>query len=246
MTELKGMKVLVTGSSRGIGQGVARYLADRGARVAITYSSSAEAAQETFKSLPGEGHLIFPLKVQEASSVDEAFGKITSDWGGLDGLVNNAGITRDQLLLRMKPEDFQDVVNTNLMGTFLCTKAAVKIMLKQKRGSIVSVTSVIGQMGNAGQSNYAASKAGIEAFSKSVAQEVASRGIRVNCIAPGYIATEMTGGLTDAQKESILSNVPLRLLGEVDDVAAAVGYLLSEQTRYITGQTISVNGGLYM
>jgi 3-oxoacyl-[acyl-carrier protein] reductase len=238
--------VLVTGSSRGIGAGVARYLASCGAKVAVTYASSASQAEEVYASLSGDGHLIFPLVVNDSASVDEAFNRIMETWGGLEGLVNNAGITKDQLLLRMKPEEMEAVLQTNLMGTFLCTKAAVKIMLKQRQGSIVNITSVIGQTGNAGQSNYAASKAGIEAFSKSVAQEVGSRGIRVNCVAPGFISTEMTAALSAAHKEDILKKVPLGFLGEVDDVASPVGYLLSEQSRYITGQTISVNGGLNM
>jgi len=241
-----GKNVLVTGSSRGIGAAIARRLAMEGARVAVTYSSGSEAAQKVVESLPGSGHLCLKLNVADESSVTAVFAEIAQNFGTLDGLVNNAGITRDQLILRMKAEDFQTVLDTNLKGTFLCTRAAVKMMIKARSGSIVNITSVIGEMGNAGQANYAASKAGTEGFSKSIAQEVASRGIRVNCVAPGFIVTEMTGVLSDQQKESIFAKVPLRELGDVDDVASATAFLLSSESKYITGHTLSVNGGLYM
>lgn len=236
----------MTGSSRGIGSGIARRLAEEGARVAITYSSNAEAAEKVHRSLPGSGHLCLKLNIADETQVTSAFDEIVKQFGALDGLVNNAGITRDQLILRMKAEDFQSVLDTNLRGTFLCTKAAVKLMIKARAGSIVNITSVIGEMGNAGQSNYAASKAGIEGFSKSIALEVASRGVRVNCIAPGFIVTEMTDVLSDQQKQAILGKVPLGQLGDVEDIAAACAFLLSSEAKYITGQTLSVNGGLYM
>lgn len=242
----EGKNILVTGSSRGIGAGIAQFLAEEGARVAVTYSSGAESAQKVVASLPGTGHLCLKLNVSDESSVNAAFEEIAQKFGQLDGLVNNAGITKDQLLLRMKTEDFQAVIDTNLKGVFLCTRAATKMMLKARTGSIVNITSVIGEMGNAGQSNYAASKAGVEAFSKSIAQEVASRGIRINCVSPGFIVTEMTDVLTDQQKQAILSKVPLNQLGDVKDIASATAFLLSPESKYITGQTLGVNGGLYM
>ncbi len=241
-----GKYILVTGSSRGIGAAIAHHLASEGARVAITYSGGQAAAERVLAALPGTGHIALQLNVTDEASVASVFETIAKDFGQLDGLVNNAGITKDQILLRMKTEDFQSVIDTNLKGTFLCTRSAVKIMIKARKGSIVNITSVIGEMGNAGQSNYAASKAGVEGFSKSIAQEVASRGIRVNCVAPGFIVTEMTDALTDQQKESILSKVPLKTLGDTDDVAKATSFLLSDESKYITGQTLSVNGGLYI
>lgn len=246
MANLKDKRILVTGSSRGIGAHTAQFLANQGARVVVTYGRSKEKAEELFKTLPGEGHLLIPFNVSDEDSIKEGFNTITKEMGGLDGLVNNAGITRDQLLLRMKESEFDDVIQTNLRGTFLCTKLAVKIMMKAKKGSIVNITSVIGQAGGSGQANYAASKAGVEAFSKSIAQEVGSRNIRVNCIAPGFIATDMTDELPEERKQAILSVVPLKSIGEPIDVAHSVAFLLSDESKYITGQTINVNGGMYM
>ena len=196
--------------------------------------------------MKGDGHLLLPFNVSDESSIAEGFTKISEAFGGLFGLVNNAGITRDQILLRMKPTDFDEVIQTNLRGVFLCCKSAAKLMIKARAGSIVNITSVVGQTGQGGQANYAASKAGVEAFGKSLAQEIGSRGIRVNSIAPGFIATDMTDALTEAQKSSILDKVPLRTLGEPIDVAHTTSFLLSEQAKYITGQTIAVNGGMYM
>lgn len=242
----EGKAVMVTGSSRGIGAAIARRLAAEGARVAVTYSSKPDAAEQVMKTLPGEGHICLKLDVSDEASVQAAFDEALKAFGKLDGLVNNAGITRDQLILRMKTEDFDAVINTNLKGTFFCTRAAVKTMMRARSGAIVNITSVIGEMGNAGQSNYAASKAGIEAFSKSIAKEVGSRGVRVNCVAPGFIVTEMTDVLSDEQKNAILEKVPLNQFGQVEDVAAAVAFLLSDEAKYITGHTLSVNGGLYM
>ena len=241
-----GKNILVTGSSRGIGAGIAHRLASEGARVAVTYSSGEEAARKVMAGLPGSGHICLKLNVSDEASVTDAFNEISKQFTTLDGLVNNAGITRDQLILRMKTEDFQAVIDTNLKGTFLCTRAAVKMMIKARAGSIVNITSVIGEMGQAGQSNYAASKSGVEGFTKSIAQEVASRHIRVNCVAPGFIVTEMTDVLTDQQKEAILSKIPLNQLGSVEDIAAATSFLLSSESKYITGHILSVNGGLYM
>lgn len=243
---LQGKRVAVTGSSRGIGAAIAKWLADEGASVVVTYSSNEAAAKAVVGNLGGSNHLCLPLNVADEASVDSFFEK-TLAAGVLDGFVNNAGITRDQLILRMKTEDFDAVLATNLRGTFLCSRAAVKAMLKGKiRGSIVNITSVVGEMGNAGQANYAASKAGVEGLTKSLAKEVASRGIRLNCIAPGYIVTEMTGALTDEQKAKFQTAIPLGALGEPEDVAAATAFLLSDEARYITGHTLSVNGGLYI
>ncbi len=246
MSRLEGKTVLVTGSSRGIGAKTAQYLAEQGMRVAVTYGRSKEQAEEIFKNLNGDGHLLLPFNVSDEDSVKEGFEVLLKEFTTLDGLVNNAGITRDQLILRMKNEDFDQVIDTNLRSVFLCTKLAVKAMMKARKGSIVNVTSVIGQMGGAGQSNYAASKGGVEAFSKSIAQEVGSRNIRVNCIAPGFIATDMTDELPEERKKAILSSVPLNSIGEPIDVAQSVAFLLSDESKYITGQTIGVNGGLYM
>ncbi len=241
-----GKTALITGSSRGIGAGIALRLAREGARVAVTYSSNADAAHRILERLPGSGHVCVQLNVAEEASVEGAFSQIIEQLGQLDFVVNNAGITKDQLLLRMKLDDFNQVIDTNLKGVFLCTKAAAKIMLRAKTGAMVNITSVIGQTGNPGQANYAASKGGVEAFTKSVAQELGSRQIRINCVAPGFISTEMTEALTEAQQQAILKDVPLQMLGDVDDVAAAVSFLLSNEAKYITGHTISVNGGLFM
>jgi 3-oxoacyl-[acyl-carrier protein] reductase len=237
----------VTGGSRGIGAGIALRAAQLGARVALTYSSQADAAERVCQSLPGEGHMKLKMDVGDEASVNAGLDEVLKHFGGrLDGLVNNAGITSDQLLLRMKTEDFDRVLQTNLRGTFLCTRAAIKSMMKARAGAIVNVTSVIGQTGNAGQANYAASKAGIEAFTRSVALELGGRHVRANCVAPGFISTEMTDVLADAQKQGILEKVPLGSIGETVDVANAVCFLLSEEAKYITGHTLSVNGGLHM
>ena len=243
---LNGKRIVVTGSSRGIGAGIARFLAAQGARVAITYTSQPGPAEEVMASLPGSGHLLMKLDVTSAESVESAFEQILKAFDGLDALVNNAGITRDQLLMRMKDEDFDAVMATNLRGAYLCTKAVMRPLLKARGGSIVNVSSVVGQMGNPGQANYAASKAGLEGFTRSVAQEVASRSIRVNAVAPGFIVTDMTHALDEKQKEVIQARIPMQRLGTVDDVAQAVGFLVSDMSLYITGQVLQVNGGLYM
>lgn len=244
--DLKGQSVLITGGSRGIGAGIAHRLAELGARVAITYSSSKESAEKVLKALPGEGHILLQLNVADEDSVAQCVSETLKSFDKLDGLVNNAGITKDQLLLRMKAEDFDQVIQTNLKGSFLCTKAVMKSMMKARRGSVVNITSVIGHSGNAGQANYAASKAGTEAFAKSVAQELGSRGVRLNNVAPGFIQTDMTDVLPEEQKKAILQKVPLQKFGDVNDVANAVAFLLSDDSAYITGQTIHVNGGMLM
>ncbi len=243
---LKGQKILVTGGSRGIGASIARELAAEGASVALTYVSREDAALEVLKSLPGAGHLAIQMNVSDEASVEKAIEQLMAAWSQIDGVVNNAGVTKDTLLLRMKTEDFENVLDTNLKGTFLVTRGVLKPMIKARKGSIVNITSVIGQTGNAGQSNYAASKGGVVAFSKSVAAEVASRGIRVNCVAPGFINTEMTGVLTDEQKKTIMGEIPLGRIAEAQEVAQAVSFLLSGRASYITGHTLSVNGGMFM
>jgi 3-oxoacyl-[acyl-carrier protein] reductase len=246
MNSLQGQKIIVTGGSRGIGAAIVKHLAAEGAQVCFTYSSREEAAAEVAKTLPGEGHFFLKLDVASEESVNQAVEQITARWPSIDGLVNNAGITKDQLLMRMKTEDFDSVIATNLRGTFLMTKALTKIMMKARKGSVVNITSVIGQTGNPGQANYAASKAGTEAFSKSVALELASRNVRVNCVAPGFIGTEMTHVMSDDAKEKVMGKIPMGTIGEGQDVAHAVRFLLSEESKYVTGQTINVNGGLFM
>lgn len=245
-SSLKGKRIIVTGGSRGIGASIVKLLAEEGAQVCFTFSSREESAATVAKSLPGEGHFYLKLDVASEESVTQAVEQISAKWPEIDGLVNNAGITKDQLLLRMKADDFDAVINTNLRGTFLMTKALTKIMMKARKGSIVNITSVIGQTGNPGQANYAASKAGTEAFSKSVAQEIASRNVRVNCVAPGFIATEMTDILNEEAKKKIMEKIPMNAIGEGRDVASAVRFLLSDESKYITGHTINVNGGLFM
>lgn len=243
---LTGKKILVTGGSRGIGAAIVEWLAGRGAQVAFTYSSREDAAAQVLSRLPGEGHFHVRMDLRDEASVEQALSQVHEKFGALDGVVNNAGLTKDTLLLRMKTEDFDQVVQANLRGTFLVVRGVLKAMLKARQGSIVNITSVIGQTGNAGQANYAASKAGLEAFSRSVAQEVASRNIRINCVAPGFIATEMTGVLNEDQKKAILDKIPMGRIAEPSEVASAVGFLLSEDSKYITGHTLSVNGGLFM
>ena len=243
---LEGRKFIVTGGSRGIGAGIVKHLASKGAKIAFTFTSRPDAAEQVLSELPGSGHKMINMNVADAASVEAGINEIFTHFGSIDGLVNNAGITRDQLLLRMKPEDFDAVINANLKGTYLCSQAVLKPLLKARAGSIVNITSVIGHSGNAGQANYAASKAGVEGFSKSLALEIASRGIRVNCVAPGFIATEMTDQLNDTQKAGIMEKIPLNKIGDVSDVAACVEFLLSDGSRYMTGQTLHVNGGLYM
>lgn len=243
---LDGQKIIVTGGSRGIGSAIVRLLANEGAQVAFTFSSREELAQQLAQSLPGEDHIYTKMDISNEDSVNTAIDHILSKWQSVNGLVNNAGITKDQLLLRMKTDDFDSVINTNLRGTYLVSKSIAKVMLKAKKGSIVNITSVIGQTGNPGQGSYAASKAGTVAFAKSIAQELGSRNIRVNNVAPGFIVTDMTNELSEDAKNKILEKVPLGTLGDCDDVAYAVRFLLSDESKYITGHTISVNGGMFM
>ncbi len=246
MLNLKNRKYFVTGGSRGIGAGIVKTLAEFGAQVCFTYSTNEAKAQDLLKSLPGGTHHCLQLDVADSSAVELVAAKVCELWPEIDGVVNNAGITKDQLILRMKPDDFNLVIQTNLTGVFAVTKAFSKPMLKARKGVFVNISSVIGSTGNAGQSNYAASKGGLEAFTKSVALELASRGIRANCVAPGYIKSDMTDALTSDQLKNFSEKIPLQRAGETSEVASVVAFLLSDSASYITGQTLHVNGGMYL
>ncbi len=235
---------LVTGASRGIGRAIAERLAADGYHVAGT-ATTEEGAESIAQALGGAGRGLV-MRVDDAASVDAAFDLLQGDCGLPLVVVNNAGITRDNLLLRMKPEEWDAVVQTNLGALFRVIKPALRGMMKARWGRIVNLSSVVGRMGNAGQSNYAASKAGVEGFTRSLAHEVASRGITVNAVAPGFIETDMTGELTDDQVAAMRERIPLGRMGSVSDVAHAVSFLASDAAGYITGETLHVNGGLYM
>ena len=243
---LAGQVAIVTGASRGIGRAIALALAAEGAKVAVNYASSSGAADAVVAEIAGTGGEAIALKadVSKADQVEALFAAVMEKWGRVDVLVNNAGITRDTLLLRMKPEDWQAVIDLNLTGVFLCTRAASKIMLKQKSGRIVNISSVVGLVGNPGQSNYSAAKAGVIGITKSVAKELAPRGITVNAIAPGFIATDMTHGL---DSDSILKMIPLGRYGQAEEVAGATRFLAADPAAaYITGQVLNVDGGMVM
>lgn len=245
---LENKTALVTGGSRGIGRSIALKLAEYGADVAITYASSADAAGEVKKEIEGLGRKAKALQA-DAVNFDKAEGvinEIVEDWGKLDILVNNAGITKDNLILRMSEEQWDAVINTNLKSVFNYSKAAARPMMRNRGGSIINISSVVGLAGNAGQSNYAASKAGIIGFTKSYAKELASRNIRANVVAPGYILTEMTEKLSEQVLETIKSETPLGRAGEAEEVASAVVFLASDLSSYITGDVLRVDGGMAM
>ena len=246
MFKLEGKVALVTGASRGIGRAIATRLAEQGATVvAAARGDNAKACAE---ELTAAGHTVeaLSLDVTDAEVVEAAPGDIVKRHGRLDIVVSNAGIARDQLLMRMKREDWDAVIATNLTATFLLAQAAMRPMLKQRGGRIIAVGSVVGQMGNAGQTNYAASKAGLIGFAKALAREVASRGITVNVVAPGMIDTDMTRAITDKAQVDWAAQIPLGRLGAVDDITAAVCFLASDEASYITGHVLAVNGGMYM
>lgn len=245
--ELEGQIALVTGGGQGIGKAISLTLAKDGADVVI-FELNLDKAEEVSKEIEGLGRRALPIKVDVANpvEVEEGFRKGIETFGRLDILVNNAGITKDSLLVRMKEEDWDQVLDVNLKGAFLCTRAAVKPMSKQRYGRIINISSVVAFMGNPGQVNYVASKAGIVGFTKTVAKEYASRGITVNAIAPGFIQTAMTEALPEQVKEAMLKEIPLGKFGFPEDVANAVRFLASKDSGYITGQVIHVNGGMYM
>jgi len=245
---LDGKCALVTGASRGIGRAIALKLASEGAKVALNFAGSAAAAEEVKKEIEAAGGEAITVQadVSDPASVDAMVQAVSEAFGQIDILVNNAGITRDGLLLRMKDEDFDAVINTNLKGIFYTTKLVSKLMMKKRYGRIVNMASVVGLTGNAGQTNYAAAKAGVIGFSKSAAKELAARGITVNMVAPGFIETDMTAVIPEKAKEAMMGGIPLGRAGKPEDVANAVLFLVSDQAAYITGQVLKVDGGMVM
>lgn len=243
--ELEGKIAIVTGGSRGIGLSIAQSLAEAGSRVAVI-GRGGDRAREAAAELPGDGHAGYACDVAVAEQVADTVKAIESELGPVDILVNNAGITRDNILLRMKDEEFDEVIAANLKGPFLFTRAVARGMMKRRDGAILNIGSVVGIMGNAGQANYAASKSGLAGLTKSVAKELGSRGVRCNLLAPGFIRTDMTDALTEAQVEKLSAAIPLGGLGETEDVSEVARFLVGPGARYITGQVIAVDGGMAM
>ncbi len=245
---LNGKVAVVTGGSRGIGRAVSVLLAEKGARVVVNYLKGEEGAKLTLEEIKKRGKegIIKRFDVSDFKETENAFKEIVDRFGSIDILVNNAGITRDSLLLRMSEEDWEEVIKVNLNGVFNCTRSVIKYMIKARYGRIVNITSVVGEMGNAGQANYSASKAGIIGFTKTVAKEVASRGINVNAVAPGFIETDMTDKLSERVKEELRAKIPMGRFGKPLDVANAVYFLVSDASAYITGHVLNVSGGLFM
>lgn len=246
MPDLSNRVALVTGGSRGIGAAVALHLASCGAAVAVNYAGSQSAADAVVESIREAGGRAVALQadVSDPAACGALVQSVVSELGGLDILVNNAGITRDGLVVRMSDDDWAAVIDTNLTGVFSLTRAAGKIMMKQRSGAIVNVTSVVGLVGNAGQANYAAAKAGVIGLTKSVARELASRGVRANAVAPGFIETDMTAALSEAVRESTRAQIAMGRFGSPQDVAATVAFLASDEAAYITGQVLAVDGGM--
>ncbi|MET3207659.1 3-oxoacyl-[acyl-carrier-protein] reductase [Paenibacillus sp. NRS-1782] len=245
---LSGKTALVTGASRGIGRSIALALAEAGANVAVNYAGSEAAAAEVAEQIRAKGveAITVQANVGRADEADRLIKDVIGAWGQIDILVNNAGITRDNLIMRMKEEEFDQVIETNLKGVFNCLKAATRPMMKQRSGRIINISSVVGVLGNAGQANYVAAKAGVIGLTKSSARELASRGITVNCVAPGFIDTEMTQVLADDLRDNMLSGIPLARLGRPEEIADVVLFLASDASSYMTGQTLHVDGGMYM
>ncbi len=241
--ELTGQTALVTGGSRGIGRAIAVALAEGGARVAVT-ARDASRAEQAASALPGSGHKAYAVDVADPAAVDALVRQVEEDFGGIDILVNNAGITRDNILMRLKDEDWDTVLDTNLRGAFNTIRAASRGMMKRRAGRIINITSVVGIVGNKGQSNYAASKAGLIGLTKAVARELASRNILVNAVAPGYIETDMTAELPDAAREALMGQIALGRLGQPEEIAGVVRFLAGPAAGYITGQVLVVDGGM--
>ncbi|MGN7386848.1 3-oxoacyl-[acyl-carrier-protein] reductase [Sporosarcina sp. SAFN-015] len=248
MGRFDGKTAIVTGASRGIGREIAILLGKEGARVAVNYSGSQDKAEEVVELIKQSGGDAFAIQanVSDAEQVKQMIDETLKTFGSIDMLVNNAGITRDNLLMRMKEDEWDDVININLKGVFLCTKAVTRQMMKQRAGKIVNLASIVGVIGNPGQANYVAAKAGVIGLTKTTARELASRNITVNAVAPGFITTDMTDALPEDVKEQMLATIPLGKLGSAEDVAGAVAFLLSNDANYITGQTINVDGGMVM
>ena len=244
---LEGKVALVTGATRGIGRAIALRLGDQGATVVGTATS--EAGAQTISDFLKEANIVgtgVVLNVTDADSIETVVSETEANFGAPSILVNNAGITRDNLLMRMKDDEWNDIIETNLTPIYKLSKRCLRAMTKARWGRIITITSVVGVMGNAGQTNYAAAKAGVIGFSKSLAREVGARGITVNCVAPGFIDTDMTSSLSDDHKTALLTQVPVKRLGEPEEIAAAVGFLASQDAGYVTGETLNVNGGMYM
>ncbi|GAA0299014.1 3-oxoacyl-[acyl-carrier protein] reductase [Gracilibacillus halotolerans] len=245
---LQGQVALVTGASRGIGRAIARKLAENGAKVVVNFAGNEQKAQETVDDIISAGGEAIKIKadVSKENDVKNMVKEALETFGRIDILVNNAGITKDNLIMRMSEADFDQVIDTNLKGVFLCTKSVIRHMMKQKSGRIINVSSVVGISGNAGQANYVSAKAAVIGLTKTTAKELATRNILVNAIAPGFITTEMTDQLTEEQKEAMLNLIPLQSLGSAEDIANAALFLASDMSSYITGQTLQVDGGMIM
>jgi 3-oxoacyl-[acyl-carrier protein] reductase len=245
---LEGKVALVTGASRGIGRAIAISLAEAGANVAVNYAGNEAAALEVAAHIESLGRkaLVIRANVGNSNEVEEMVKQTLETFGHLDILVNNAGITRDNLIMRMKDEEFDEVINTNLKGVFNCVRSVTRTMMKQRSGRIINISSVVGTLGNPGQANYVAAKAGVIGLTKSAARELASRGITVNAIAPGFITTDMTDKLSDEMKAQLLQQIPLARFGQPNDIAKTVLFLASDEASYMTGQTLHIDGGMYM